>query len=319
MTKSVKGIVIFFFIAVIIITGEVLLYRFSLSKADERKSVSLIVYDEGKDWENLRAGAELAGENSGADVEFIKLADGADSNVQFQAINNEIKNGADSILVAASDSSGLKKLMQGMYYSDISFFINGLTGEKDKVLALDDYQMGRDLGQLVVENEKNTAKMAIINYDSKKEYLEDRFKGVTDVFMENIHSFYVWRSDGVNIKDNAYITTRSYLESKAPEVLVVLNDEVLSSVVRAVNVYGKDVSIYAISNSDEAVYHLDSGDIKYLIFPDEFALGYTAVKKALNPEEYKKKDISKLVTYKIVSREDVYCGDYEKVLFPFVK
>lgn len=319
MTKSVKGIVIFFLIAVLIIIGEVLIYKVSINNEKEQKKVSLIVYDEGKNWENLKAGAELAGKNSGVDVEFIKLADGADANAQFQAINEEKKKGTDSILVAATDSSGLKKLMEGMYFPNVLYFQNGLSSDDSQVISLNDYQMGHDLGQLIVENEKNTAKIAIINYDSKKEYLSERFNGVTDVFMENIHSFYVWRSDGVNIKDNAYITTRSYLESKAPEILVVLNDDVLSSVVRAVKVYGKDVSVYAIANSDEAVYHLDSGDIKYLIFPDEFALGYTAIKKAVNPKEYRNKDIDKLVSYKIVGREDVYDGEYEKVLFPFVK
>ena len=70
------------------------------------------------------------------------------------------------------------------------------------------------------------------------------------------------------------------------------------------------IEVYAIANSDEAVYLLDSRKIKLLAFPDEFAIGYEAV--SLDNSE-------KLIQYKLVDRKNMYKGEYEKVLFPFVK
>ena len=107
-----------------------------------------------------------------------------------------------------------------------------------------------------------------------------------------------------------YEALKDKLENSSVEKIIVINEETLSDVIKVTDSVNRIIEVYAIANSDEAVYLLDSQKIKLLAFPDEFGIGYEAV--SLD-------NAKKLIQYKIVDRKNMYKGEHEKVLFPFVK
>lgn len=317
MIRPNKAIVIFLISAVAIILIEFGLYRRYTTTADQKKKVSVVVYDEGKNWQNLKAGADLAAEAEGCEVTYITLDSNQDAAAQYEIIENELNQDIDAVLVAAVNSEELGERFSDTRYKNLVFIQNGIDSDKYVTVSPDNYQMGVDIAKLIIENEDEINSIATIYYDDTKEYIDKRFSGIEDGLSNTSYELKKWTR--LAAEDDIYGLTLSYMKNDNADVLVVLNDEVLGQVMKAVSDSGQEVVVYAIANSDEAVYYLDSKKIKYLVFPDEFGIGYAAMKSVLSPDDYKKADYNKIITYKEVNRGDMYSGEYEKVLFPFVK
>ena len=167
--------------------------------------------------------------------------------------------------------------------------------------------MGMELGLRVVAD-AGSKEVAILDHGINRDYLNDRKAGLLYAFNDRGYPVEEWMltQDG----EEYYEALKDKLENSSVEKIIVINEETLSGVIKVTDSVNRIIEVYAIANSDEAVYLLDSQKIKLLAFPDEFGIGYEAV--SLD-------NAKKLIQYKIVDRKNMYKGEYEKVLFPFVK
>jgi ribose transport system substrate-binding protein len=80
----------------------------------------------------------------------------------------------------------------------------------------------------------------------------------------------------------------------------------------------RDIKVFSVDNSQEAVYYLDSQGINAIAFKDDYSMGFLAVLQITDKKEYGNM-ASNAPLYYIADRENMYSDELEKVLFPFVK
>lgn len=315
MNKYTRTIILSLIFVAAVILLENFLFRFLNNREEKRSNISMILFDEGKKWDDVKAGATQAADD-GCDINYVVMPTGSSAKDQFDAINDEIERGADYVIVAAVDSFGLRDELGDKYTSNVSFVGNGIDNDKYITVEPDNYLMGINIGNLVIEEENPDSKVVIIDNGSNKEYILDRINGVKEVLEESGITFEIWE---FNPNETGIVSYAEKIDEYQPDLFIVLNEEAISTTIEMADESDKPANIYAIANSDEAVYYLDNKKIKYLIYPDEFGMGYAAVKRVIDKSAYVNDDFKRLITYKVVNRDDMYTSGYEKVLFPFVK
>lgn len=316
MRKYSRTILITIGIFLFVILLEYLTFNIYRKIKREEINISIVLFDDGKDWDNLKAGAELATKNSNAEATLIRMANNSSSEEQLDTIKTEIAGGADKVLVAAGDSERLGELLDGSLRDQVIFVASGIDDKRYVNVSPNNYQMGVDLGLLINNNEKIEMDIAVLDFHDKKTYLRERREGVVTALSSTGRNTEIWEIDAEN---NIYEQVLKYLNDDRNIAITVTSEEYLEDVMRGISAVSKEVKVYVIGNSDAAVYFLDNKQLEYLIFPDEFGIGYAAVNSVINPKEYKNKNYKNIIRYKIISRPDMYTGEYEKILFPFVK
>ncbi len=179
--------------------------------------------------------------------------------------------------------------------------------------------MGYELANVIAANERSWIKAAIIADRMERKSVADRFEGIYDSLSRYADEVVIWERDE-NEKDiQTMLFLQRELTEEAVDVVVALDTSSMEALMDAVENLNKDIKVYGIANSDKAVYYLDNGKIKSLIYQNEFSIGYLGVKVILDEKAYEKNRIFNMVEYEIVNEDDMYSEEYEKLLFPFVK
>ena len=310
------AVVLVFFVvqAIVYITGN--------NSVDEPKQISIIAYGADADrWENLKDGAELACEKSEAEISVVTMSDADDFDEQCILIDREIANGADGVIIAACNSEKVGSFLKEKSYKTPVVFAEtgdgGISGY-DTVSA-DDYQLGADLAEQVIENERSWIKVAIVADDMDRNSIATRWQGVYDTLKGYAPNIVTWDRNE-NEKD---MMTRKYLQrwlvEEAVDVVVTLDSESTDALMDAMDNLNKTRKVYSIATSNKAVYYLDHDKIKALKYQDEFGIGYLSAARVLRLLGEDAPDDDKAIASRIVVKSDIYEGDNEKILFPFVK
>ena len=316
MAKNRRTIIIICIIALGILLEGIAYYLLFLSERD-RTEISVIVYEDDKNWADLKEGAELAASNEeNVEINFIIMPQGTTPEEQKAIILDEIETRAKYVVTTASDSYRLGELLNGVYASKIEFVLNGTDDKNYRIMAPDDYQMGYDLGQLLVQEEGNDISVGIVSLDDSKKSLNIRAQGVRVALGEANTHYEVWNNNIIGEDLKSFILNK--LSNDEVDAIVILNEGALDTVTASINETESKVPVYAVVHSEKAVYYLDSKQLKYLAYTDEFGAGYAAVSDLLHPVK-NKFVLGKNTPYSIVKRDDMYVGQNEKLLFPFVK
>ncbi|MBQ0027038.1 MAG: substrate-binding domain-containing protein [Lachnospiraceae bacterium] len=318
MTKN-RNLFIIIMIVTLVLLFEGIAYYILFIVEHDRTGISVIVYEDDKNWADLKEGAELAARNEeNVDINFIVMPEATTAKEQKKIILDEINSGAKYVVTTAVDSYELSELLNGVYESKIEFVMNGTDDKNYKVISPDNYKMGYELGRLIVEEEGSDINVGIISIDDKKKSLNIRAQGIRVALGEaNVH-YEIWNNSIIG--DDIYQFVKNKINNNEVDAIIVLNESVLDAVTAVVSdnsIYDNYLPVYAMVHSEKSVYYLDSKQLKYLVYPDEFGAGYAAVTELLHPAKIRLKDDT--IAYSIVKRADMYSGQYEKVLFPFVK
>lgn len=321
--KNQRYLIIALITTFVFLIIEVAIYSSTTTNNSKTYKISMIVYgqDAGR-WENMKNGAELACEESGTEISLITLSDVYDPVEQCALIEREVENGADALIVAACDSSYV-----GGYIAEHKFKVPIVFAETDifygyayDYVSADNYMLGKNLAKHIIENEKDWIKVAIVTDNMRRESVKDRAQGVYDVLSGYTDNIVYWERN----ENELGMLTRKYLQrclvEEAVDVVVTLDSETTDAFIDAMDNLNKTRKVYSIATTSKAVYSLDHEKIKAIEYQDEFGIGYLAATKAL---KYLDIDVPKgrarRIASRIVVREDMYVGDTEKIIFPFVK
>lgn len=302
-------------VAILVVT----MYR---PRVEHNKKISLIVYGNNvKRWETLLQGAELAGEEKGADINLVSMSDESDYNEQIDIIEREVSNGAQALLIAACNSEKIGEYLgRAKLRIPVIFVETGAGFLKDEVcIAADDYMMGYELGKSICENEKPIAKVAIVSDKTCRNSIKEREKGVRDAILDYSNTVVTWERNPNEENLLPRVFLQRELVSEAVDVIVTLDNTMTDSLMDALNNLNKTSKVYSISTSEQAVYCLDHNMIKYLTYQNEFGIGYISTMYAIDYKDASKEYSDNNISYKVVNKDDMYEYDNQKLLFPFVK
>lgn len=273
----------------------------------KQKEISVILYYTGKDgWESLQEGMKQAEDDFSVNINYVILREDADGEEQIAAVEKEIENGAEGILIAVCDYEKLNaSLEEKKFKVPIVAIESGFDQEEYPVITADNYEMGQRLGEeilrdfkekenLIVVMEKNTVNRDSVQ--SRREGLEDALEGKAQIIS-------VGELIGLQSADTAV-----GLHKESLLKLLDMKESVLA-----------DTKIYGIGNTASIVAALDQGKIEKLVFQNEFNVGYLGVERLLSDIKNVKYVKSSKIDYYCVSRQELYGTQYEQLLFPIVE
>lgn len=322
MKKDRKFFIVNILIVLLLIVAEIFYYSNDFTKSEPAFNISLIVYGNDPDrWENLKQGAERAADETKAEVNLITMSSESDAREQIALIDREIKNGADALLIAACNSREVEQYFKETKVRiPVVFVQNGLEDDTSfRCITADNYAMGTELANVIIENEKDWIKVAVISDGMEKKSVSDRFDGIYTSLKQYADEIVIWERNENEMNSQTMLFLQRELTEEAVDVVIALDNSSMEALLDAASNLNKNIKIYGIANSDKAVYYVDNEKIKALIYQNEFSIGYIGVKAILDEKAYEKKYTANMVEYEIINKDNMYSENYQKLLFPFVK
>lgn len=310
------------FVLLILATVSIIALAMYRPHAAHNKKISLIVYGNNvKRWESLLQGAELAGEEKGAEINLVSMGNETDYEEQIRIIEREVSNGTQAILLAACNSEKIGEYLdRAKMKIPVIFVETGVDLQEDGVcIAADDYMMGYELGKSICENEKPIAKVAIVSDKTYRNSISEREKGVRDAIKDYSNTVVTWKRNPNEENLLPRVFLQRELVSEAVDVIVTLDNTMTDSLMDALSNLNKTSKVYSISTSEQAVYCLDHNLIKSLTYQNEFGIGYISTMYAIDGKDAHKEYSDNDISFKVVNKDNMYEYDNQKLLFPFVK
>ena len=82
MMKNRKRLFLGIVIVVMLVLVEIIIFRKQMERENYKYNISIVVYDGGKNWDNLLAGANLATEGRNAEINMVKMSEDAGAEEQ---------------------------------------------------------------------------------------------------------------------------------------------------------------------------------------------------------------------------------------------
>lgn len=324
MKKQKKWLSIFLVVCLVGGTGGAFWYR--QKKIDERK-ISLVyipkVVDKTNDfWKALILGTRMAAQEYNATIEIKAPSEENDVERQNELLKEAIEEKPDAILISPSSFTESNDLLEQAKEKGIRVsFIDSYTEEpvQDLTVATDNLEAGEKLGEFAATLLGPDDKIAIVAHVKGVSTAVEREKG----FRKGLGDLADNIVDVVYC-DSQYEKSRQLtleLMEKYPDLKMVAGMNEYSSVgaARAVKSAGaKDrIQVVGIDSSLEAVQLMENGVFKGLVVQKAFKMGYMGVKETVLMLRGKKYEKNVNSGCELVTPENMYNSEIEKLLFPF--
>lgn len=318
--KRYRRLIVVAVLLIVFLVAAISLGSLQTTKSEARRQVSLIVYGEDSEqWENLRQGAELVCEENNAGLSLLTMLSENDVAEQEEIIDREIQSGADALIIAPCNSEAIKNYIEEKRTSIPVVFVEKTEVNKDSIsISPDDYKIGYELGEEIINNESDIVTVAIVSENAQRESIRLREKGLLDAIEGKVGKILKWSRNDNNTRVNKRQFIQRALVSEATDVIVTFDSPTTDALIDALANLNTQSKVYAISTSDKALYNLYSREIIALGYPNEYAMGYLAAVNALNRSYARKMYSDKEIEYRIVRKENMYDEDNQTLLFPFV-
>lgn len=295
-------------------------------KLEERR-LSLVYIPKVEDstndfWKALILGTKMAAKEYNADIEIKAPTEENDIERQNELLKEAISEEPDAILFSPSSFTEFNDLLKEAKEKGIRIsFIDSYTEEKvqDLTVATDNLEAGEKLGKFaatLLDPDDQIAIVAHVKGVSTAVEREEGFrKGLGDLAQNIVEVVYC---------DSQYEKSRKLtqeLMEKYPNLKMVAGMNEYSSVgaARAVKSAGaKDrIQVVGIDSSLEAVQLMENGVFKGLVVQKAFKMGYMGVKETVLMLRGKKYEKNVNSGCELVTPENMYNSEIEKLLFPF--
>lgn len=275
-------------------------------------------------WEVVRDGIEVAAREFGVKVEIVGAKFERDITRQIEILEEVIAEKPDAIVLAASDYNKLVPAAQRIKRSGIKLVTidSGINSDlPESFIATDNIEAGRKAGKEMARILDGEAEVAIISHVKATATAIEREKGVREGLVGNsIKKVYdTFFSD--NDQEKAYgiakelVTTRPGIKG-----IVCLNETSTLGAAKAIKELGlsEQVKLVGFDSAIEEVKLLEEGIIKATVVQNPFNMGYRGIEmavKAIKGEKMNKRIDTGSV---VVTKENMYTSENQKLLFPFV-
>ena len=296
-------------------------------KVIEERKLSLIyipkVVDGTNDfWKALILGARMAAKEYNANIEIKAPAEENDVEGQNQLLKESIKEKPDAILFSPSSFTESDELLKEAKEKKIKIsFIDSYVDEplQDLTVATDNLEAGELLGKFAASLLEPEDQIAIVSHvkgvSTAVEREEGLRKGLGDLADNIVEVVYC---------NSRYELSRQLtieLMEKYPDLKMIAGMNEYSSVgaARAVKASGaKDrIVVVGVDSSQEAVQLMENGVFKGLVVQKAFKMGYLGVKETVRMLRGKSYQKDMNSGCQLVTPENMYSSEIEKLLFPF--
>ena len=314
-------------VAILMAAAVVIFAGILKPEATQTKKCSLIYIPKIRDntndfWTSVISGCKMAAEEYESDLEI--LAPDKEENIEEQnkLLKKAIEQKPDAILFSPSSMDASDELLKEAKEKGIRItYIDSYTKEElqDLTVATDNVNAGRMLGEYARKLIDKDSKIAIVSHvkgvstaiereQGFREGLGDYNKNVVDVVYCNSQF------------DKASQLTEELME-KYPNLEMIAGMNEYSSVgaARAVQKHDMEdqIQVVGVDSSQEAVQLMEKGVFKGIVVQKAFKMGYLGVTETVRMLQGKPYDENVNSGCQLVTPENMYSSEIEKLIFPF--
>lgn len=278
-------------------------------------------------WEAMRQGVNMAAEEFDVEVQVAGTLTESDTNGQIALLEQAIRDKPDVIILAATDYNRIVPVANRIVAAGIKLITvdSGLReGISSSFIATDNYAAGQKAGRLLIDSidQSETGPVAIINFVQGSAPAMERERGVRESLAgySDIQVLGTLYSDAS--EERAYEITIELLRNEpALRGIAALNEPSAVGAARAIKEMQavSRVKLIGFDNSMEEIAYLEEDVLQATIVQKPFNMGYLAVKAAMELSEGKKVEPMIDTGSEVITKQNMYDSDKQKLLFPFVE
>ncbi len=295
------------------------------SAGEEKKEIVLVlkVIDSSNDfWTAIIQGAEMAAREYGANLTVMGPNAETKYEEQGKMIEEAIAMNPDAIALAPSSFTETQEHARKIEAAGIPLVLVDSVMEEEMgscIVATDNIEAGRKMGQYILEHFKNIAEIGIVGHVQGVSTAVEREAGLREglgEFEKKVVDIVFCDSD----YRKAYLITKDMLK-RYPDINVIVGLNEYSSVgaARAVNDLGLkgEVRMIGFDSSMKEVEYLEDGTFEAMVVQKPLNMGYLCIEKTM--QLLNKEKISEVVDSGsvLITKNTMYTEENQKLLFPF--
>ncbi|MEG1458076.1 MAG: substrate-binding domain-containing protein [Acetivibrio sp.] len=286
-------------------------------KKQESYHVSVIMESNNAEyWSVLKQGIESGAKECKIKVNFVTVSSKDSTSECLNAIQREIQNGADGLILNLDNRSHLvKKLDEVIMNTQIVLVESEIPLSKEySYITPDNFRMGEDLGKIISLKCKNGKKAGIIVGNKKKTSDVERKNGILKAMSEKNVRWILEMEDEVTVEQ-----LKEKYKAQPVDYLVGVNNIVTEKLVDAFKEELEHPKIYGIGNTEKIVYYMDKGLVDTIVTPNEYVMGYTSIKTMYTRLDYGSANKKKDIDYLVVNQKNLYNSENQIFMFPMIQ
>ncbi len=315
--------------AIVFLIGIGLFCGYYMQQQKENRKWNLIYIPKTEDgtndfWTSLISGTRMAAKEYNAALEIMAPKREQDIQQQIKLLEKAIEKNPDAILISPSSYSSeeyQKALEKAKEQGILVTFVDSYTqtDQQNLMVSTDNLDAGRKLGEYVKSILTEDGKIAIVSHVQGVSTAMEREEGFREGLGElEKNVVEVVYSD--SMYEKSYDLTMQLLK-KYPDLQLIAGMNEYSSVgaARAVKDAGvqKKVKIVGVDSSQEAVQFMEQGIFQCFVVQKAFKMGYVSIQDTLRLLEGEEVEPFIDSGCEVVTAENMYEREVEKLLFPF--
>ena len=281
-------------IALAVIFLTVLTVLFILSSTDlvfkEKQNkiyhISVIVPNSNAQlWENYRQGLNEAAAYYNADISFVTMYDNGGAKEQCEAVEREIQNGAQAVIICAADSEYTAKHIDEVRHGVpvVALCVDIDSGDVRARVLYDHAETGRQLAAAVVKdvpdiNDGNIKVIQICGSESwqSSEIIAREFSAAAGCD--------IYENQTVYNSAQAQRLVAGLCEDGGEYVLLAMDTEETDIMAQSIEELkcSDRIRLYSVGISNEVKAYLEKGVVKAAVCSREYPAGYKSIEFAVN-------------------------------------
>lgn len=239
----------------------------------EKRKIAVIVEDSENDiWTPLKNGAEEAGKEKNVEIRFVTTGTFENAADELSSVDDAVSDGCDGILINPINEKVVQGIRKRSYNIPILLI---MTDSKYDVrsVSVDAADAGQKLADMIVDDNGEGRTIGIITDKRNSRITREIKKGMDEVLKSRNYKE-VFLRKGAN---------EAFISASRPDVLVCLDEDAItmtSGLVEANRL--KYVRVYGCGFAPKDVYQLDMENIRGLVYPDVFRIGYSGVNEMVS-------------------------------------
>ncbi|HHW46835.1 MAG TPA: substrate-binding domain-containing protein [Clostridiales bacterium] len=292
----------------------------------EKSKIALVLkMNTGYHWSTIKQGADTAAREFNVNIYFYAPTREEDVNGQIELVNQALDAGVDGLILAASDFKQLVEVTEKAYDKKIPIIIIDSLVDTNKIhsyIATDNLDAGRKAGQALVEIAGTKCNVAIMSFVKGTSDADDRERGLFELINQYPSINVVAKEYCMSNMNRAKMLAREIIsKNKNLDAIVALNSIASEGVAQVVEELGLDgkIKIIAFDGTINEINYLEEGIIHATVIQNPFAMGYLGVKYAVDMLNGNKIENYYKIEAKVITKENMYLQENQKLLFPFIK
>lgn len=257
-------------------------------------------------WDAVKKGMDQAVSDMTVDLSYITLESDNDPAEQAAAILRELDNGARAIVVApCSNSPEIEDAIDAARKRRANIIELEMEVGNPSASVLDDNeQLGKVLAEELLSRAAPDEQCAILLNDNPAGCIMERYKAFTSAMSDASRPVRVMQvSEMSNSKES-------------PIYFAALDPATLRDAAHSLIPGDK---LCGIGGSGEIAYFLENGTIGFAIADNAYSLGYVGIKSAVELLKGEKTEKRIYMDFAVITQENMYDVENQRMLFPFVK